>query len=433
MRRPALLLTTGLLLAAGPAPALDAVTYFGTVGGKDTVLELAVSPEGVPQAGRTAPLATGVDVPLHAAEGSGALGNGTVKLREEKPCTVALCGDPQAGEDLKPAFGAEWVLEADGENVALSGARRDLATGESQPVSLARKATRDVADDAHSPLVALDPQYGLYELGEGALMTPDDFPYDFLKMDVPLTPGPEIPVGAGKVRMDEDPRTHLAFPVVTALDGVDPGALNQGLAALRLQSALPSFGCLSAVYHGFGWFNEDAQGGDGYDGGGTTVTVDHLSPRLMALTEDGSFWCGGAHPTNFSEHSLLDARTGERVVPETWLRGWQVLGRDGEPVDPATYDNSDHSLMQRPSEELVAFVQERRVKFGPEAEDSCFYDELLATNLAVTVKGENLVFTLQDLPHAIAACKEDLLTIPLAEARPLLTDEGAAYFPVIEP
>ncbi|HEV7252781.1 MAG TPA: hypothetical protein VGN97_06735 [Mesorhizobium sp.] len=431
MRHP-VLLTTALLFAAGPALALEAVTYAGTVGGKNVVLELAVSPEGVPQAGRFAELAKGFDVPLHAAEGSGALSDGAIRLREEKPCTVELCGNPREGEETKPAFGAEWVLESDGENVVLSGTRRDLATGETTPVTLDRKGMRDLPD-AIPPLEALDPHVVLYSGSPGAALTPENFPYDFLKQDVPLTPGPDTAVGAGKVRMDEDPRTKLAFPIVTALDGMDPGALNEGLAALKLQSALPSFGCLSAVYHGFGWFNEDAQGGDGYEGGGTSVTVDHLSPRLMALTESGSFWCGGAHPSNFSEHSLLDARTGQPVIPETFLRGWQATGRDGEPVDPATYDNSDYSLVQGPNEELVAFVRERRRKqFDAEQEESCFYDELVATNLAVTVKGESLVFTLQDLPHAIAACKEDLLEIPLADARPLLTDEAAAHFPVLD-
>jgi hypothetical protein len=43
-----------------------------------------------------------------------------------------------------------------------------------------------------------------------------------------------------------------------------------------------------------------------------------------------------------------------------------------------------------------------------------------------------MIFTLKNLPHVIFACGDDLVTVPLKDARPLLTDAGARYFAVLD-
>jgi hypothetical protein len=54
------------------------------------------------------------------------------------------------------------------------------------------------------------------------------------------------------------------------------------------------------------------------------------------------------------------------------------------------------------------------------------------SNLAVYFTETDLVFAFQGLPHAIFACTNDLVTVPLKDARPLLTEAGAAYFEVLD-
>jgi hypothetical protein len=62
-------------------------------------------------------------------------------------------------------------------------------------------------------------------------------------------------------------------------------------------------------------------------------------------------------------------------------------------------------------------------------EAECGTDDLIGQYLAGSVKREGdelkLVFGLQGLPHVIQACGDDLLEVPVEEARPLLTEKFA--------
>jgi len=118
-------------------------------------------------------------------------------------------------------------------------------------------------------------------------------------------------------------------------------------------------------------------------------------------------------------------------VPETLLRGWTATNGDGTVVDPSTV--ADPSLLSfGPSESLIQFILKNREKFDDETEKECGYEDLIRSNLAVYFTADDLVFTLQGLPHVIFACTDDLLTVPLKDARPLLTEEGAGYFEVLD-
>ena len=50
--------------------------------------------------------------------------------------------------------------------------------------------------------------------------------------------------------------------------------------------------------------------------------------------------------------------------------------------------------------------------------------DLVQTNLGVYFTRDELVFNLKGLPHVSFACTDDLVKVPLKDARPLLTDEG---------
>ncbi|MBW6425664.1 hypothetical protein KX729_30175 [Rhizobium sp. XQZ8] len=414
------------LTGALAAHAADAVTYSGSLGSLPIILELtSPGPNGL-RAGRYAYLAKGGDIALHGMKSAGA---GTLRLAEEKPCTETLC-KTTGGEviDVAP-IAAEWDLSTDG-GQGLSGTWRDKETGKTLPVKLLKRGERAISPSEPDLLAALDPSYAQAGTDEPTVLTKDSLPYDFLKMDRPLKKGIVEDFGGNSYRMDDDSRTGLSYPVVLTIGKVNPAPLNRYLAQQRLQFALPAFWCMTKAYLGFGWSGQDAEGSTGYDGGGS-VTVEHLTTRLMGIAENGSYWCGGAHPSNFGDHRLADARTGKALVPETLLRRWVATNGDGAEVDPSTV--ADPSLLSfGPNEDLIQFVIKNRDRSDDETEKDCGFDDLVRSNLGVYFTKDNLVFTLKGLPHVIFACTEDLLTVPLKDARSLFTDVGAGYFKVLD-
>lgn len=409
------------LLGTGAAHAAEAVTYAGTIGSLPIILELtSPGPDGL-GAGRYAYLAKGGDIPLHGVR---VQKPGTFQLSEEKPCTEKLCKTADGNViDVAP-IAAEWNLSMEGSGAGFSGTWQDKESGKTLPVKLVRKGKRAISDSETNLLDALDPAYAQASTDQPTVLSKSSLPYDFLKMERPLKQGATINLGDKSYRMDEDSRTGLSYPVVLALGQVDPAPINRYLAQRRLQFALPAFSCMARAYLGFGWSGQDAEGSSGYDGGGS-VTVEYLTSRLIGILESGSYWCGGAHPSNFGDHHLADAQTGKALVPEAFLRGWTATNGEGTVVDPSV-------LSYGPSEDLIHFITKNREKFDDEMEKACGFEDLIRSNLAVYFTTDNLVFTLQGLPHVIFACTDDLLKVPLKEARPLLTKAGARYLGVLD-
>ncbi len=418
------------LAMAATTPALadvDSVTYAGTLGKLPIIVELVASP--AQPYGRYAYLAKGVDIPLHGLDPDGGAG---LQLQEEKPCTHKTC----MGADDVPVsadqtqFAAEWTLDGKVGDARLSGRWRDLESGKSFAVDLALEGHRSIAEQEGDIFSALNPLYNnTGQSGAPPVVTPASLPYDFLKIALPTKPGKPEPIGEGVVRMDTDNRVAMDYPTVVSLGGANPAALNTYLTQRRLQAELAAFSCLSNAYLGFGWNGSEGPGTNGYDGN-WTVTVDHLTPRLMSLTESGSYYCGGAHPHNFGDHHLADARTGAALVPEMLLRGWIATDDNGAEVDRNAPGADD--LRFGPSADLVAYVIAHRQKFDADTEAGCEIDTLIPEYLGVYVQQDSLVFTLNGLPHVNFACTDDLLEVPLNNARPLLTKEAIGYFPALD-
>ena len=415
------------LFGAGDAHAAEAVTYAGSIGSLPIILELTSPGADGLRAGRYAYLAKGGDIPLH---GMKVRNPGTLQLSEEKPCTEKLCKTADGDVIDAAPIAAEWKLSTGGSGERLSGTWRDKESGKMLPVTLVKKGKRAISDSETNLLDALDPGYAQAGTDQPTVLSKDSLPYDFLKMDRPLKQGVMIDLGDKSYRMDEDSRTGLSYPVVLSIGKVDPAPINRYLAQQRLQFALPAFSCMARAYLGFGWSGQDAEGTTGYDGGGS-VTVEYLTSRLIGLAESGSYWCGGAHPSNFGDHRLADARMGKAIVPETLLHGWIATNGDGTVVDPSTV--ADPSVLSLgPSENLIQFIVKNRDKFDDETEKECGFEDLIRSYLAVYFTTDDLVFTLQGLPHVIFACTDDLLKLPLKDARPLLTDAGTGYLDILD-
>jgi hypothetical protein len=159
--------------------------------------------------------------------------------------------------------------------------------------------------------------------------------------------------------------------------------------------------------------------------------VNLLTPRLLGISEGGSFFCGGAYPDNFSRYQLADVKTGKPLEPETLLKGWVAKDANGKTVDPSTVQDKSE-LRFGPSDELIKYVNDKRDRSDASREEECGLADLVSSNLGVYFTQEEMIFTLKNLPHVIFACGDDLVTVPLKDARPLLTDAGARYFAVLD-
>jgi hypothetical protein len=412
------------LLFFSNAIASEAVTYSGKIGNISVIVELAKGKSGRFEAGRYAYMNKGTDIPLHVNAAS----NGVFTISEEKPCTEALCkgADDKVADDAP--VGATWTLKAEGNG--LSGRWADKESARSLPVRLQQVGKRTIQDDGDI-LEALAPDAAYSGRPEPLVLKSADLPYDFLKIAGPLKPGAVKSIGAFSYRMEKDARLgDLEYPTVLAFGGQNPARVNAYLAQQRLQFELSSFSCLSRAYLGLGWSGMGGEGSNGFDGG-SQVEVNLLNSRLIGLTESGSFDCGGAHPDNFSNFRLADARTGEALIPERLLRGWVAKDGDGNAVDPTKSPPGTH-LDWGPSNELIDYVKKNREKTDDDSERDCGYDDLIGQYLGVYFTEDSLVFTLQGLPHVIFACGYDMVTVPLKDARPLLTEKGASYFEVLD-
>ncbi|MGV8936573.1 MAG: hypothetical protein ACOH2J_05575 [Allorhizobium sp.] len=417
-----------LAISAAATQALadaDAVTYAGTLGKAAIIVEMVATPTAAGAYGRYSYLSKGVDIPLHGLPPAGGIG---LRLREEKPCSEQTCmgadGVPASSEQVQ--FGAEWQLDGRIGDALLSGSWRDLDSGKRFAVRLSLQARRSIEERPDDRFSALDPLYeNIGANGNPPMLTPASLPYDFLKIAPSRKPGEEITIGAGVVRLDIDSRVGMDYPTVVTLAGTDPARLNAYLEQRRLQAEIAAFSCLSDAYLGFGWNGSDGPGTSGYEDE-WTVTVEHLTSRLMGLSESGSYYCGGPHPHNFSNHYLADVRSGAALTPEFLLRGWVATDDSGVEIDRNAAVAGD--LAFHPNADLVAYVIAHRQKFDAETESDCDIDTLVPDNLGVYLKQDKLVFTLKDLPNVIFACTDDLLELPLKDARPLLTEDATGNF-----
>jgi len=417
-----------LVFLAGTSQSLaaEAITYRGTIGKSPIILELAEANESGEFVGRYAYLSQGGDIPLHGTTGV----DGALAIQEEAPCTKELCRDANNEIVDKAPTGAEWTLREGKDKRQLTGSWKDIKSGRTLALTFTRVASRALPDGNSEPtLYSLDPS-SVARNDADSMITKADLPYDFLKMAVPLKKGAEVKYGEGVYRLDTDTRIELEFPTIVSIGKADIGPINAYLAQQRLQFSFNSFYCLSKAYLGGDWSGSGGEGGSGYDGA-PSISVQHLTLRLLGISASGSYYCGGASPSNFYDHQLADVKSGKALIPETLLKGWVARNADGVVVDPATIEDKS-SLRYGPSDELIKYVNDKRDKSDASREEECGLTDLVTSNLGVYFTQTEMIFTLKNLPHVIFACGDDLVTVPLKDARPLLTDDGARYFAALD-
>lgn len=428
-------LAAATLLVAFSAPAFaDAVTYRGTIGKIDVVVELSgevEKPDGEIY-GRYFYPRKGIDIPLQPIEHSA----GHLVVREEKPCTVDTCVMDENNTVPEPPLGATWELVTkDGET--LTGTWSE--GGKPLPVELNRVGSRIVSLSDGSltgPQALADA--AISSGWNGIPLDLANAPYDTMKFSmVPLEESAATDWSGSQFRYVTDPRTKFAYPRIVALaDGGDIEPTNMYLQNRHWGMEAEALDCSAKQYAGMGWneFIADSVGGLGdYDY--ETVEVAYLSPTVMSWTESGSIWCGGAHPYNHHEFFNLDVATGTPLDLSRIFRGWIAREYGGsDPVDLDTARANPTAYEWGPNDSLVEFVKAHRVKVDDEAfEADCGIDELITSNLKISFKdGERVLFTLGGLPNVIVACgSEDLYETDIKTMWDLLflTDEARDYFP----
>lgn len=398
--------------------AAEAVAYKGTIGRIAVILEMAEGTGSGNFAARYAYLSRGVDIPLRGKTDI----SGHLVIEEEAPCDEKTCKNAEGTVLEKPPIGADWTLASAKEGRQLKGTWKDRKTGKSLPISLDRVGSRPLGDGSGESIDDLDPSSATVSSMDMRI-GPKDLPYDFLKLEHPVKQGPEAIFGDAVIRFDTDSRTDTAYPTIVKLAGADPTAINIYLKQQWLQFQFNAYHCKSKIYLGNGWFGNESEGGTGYEDGGSAVTIEHLTPRLLGYAEHGSYYCGGAYPDHFENRHFADVETGKPVVAESLIKGFVLKNSSGEEVNPASVTKDDY-VQYGPNAELATFVNDRRDKSDASRESDCGMADLVASNLGVHFTQTELVFNLKGLPHVTFACTDDLVKIPLRDARPLLTDEG---------
>ena len=302
-------------------------------------------------------------------------------------------------------IGASWELRPDGDN--LSGTWVD--GDKSLPVKLTRIGSRPI--DSQTVHTAGDlADVNISFLFNDGRLTEETDPYDFAKLQIDLKVSDATDWDGMRFEYLTDPRVGLAYPRIVSAGDTPLAGANAYLESRQFAMNADALNCKAKVYAGMGYMGMDFGGTlGGWDE--ETVTVTYLSPQLLAWTEGGSLWCGGAYPENHYNYYTLDLSTGEPLKLERVFEGWT----DAAPRN------------------LVDFIKANRERDSDaDWEAECGIDDLIAEYLAVEFKQDGTVtFALSGLPHVISACGVDLYTTPVTDLVPYLASSAENYFPAL--
>ena len=429
-----LALAAVLLLSAAPAFAVDAVTYRGTLDGRDIVVELRDFTAGAGVFGRFSYLDEGADIPLDAMDGAA----GGFNLAEEAKCTADTCKADENGVVADVPVAAHWRVGLADDGKSLTGIWDGLNGDKPLPVTLTEIGRRTLDPEAVMTPMGLADSVAQLTYSTNWEFSPEETPYEVAKMDVTLSEGPEETLEGSTFHYVTDPRTKFAFPrVLTLSDGSSPDAINAALSARHAMVNYNAFDCLGRVYAGFGADEYASDLGAGTIGGydEESIVLQYLSPTVTNWTESGSTFCVAAHPNNHSDSYLRDTKTGSALALGKIFSDYTAVTNyvdDAGPLDNALEDPANYGWLAGPL--LSDYVLANRVPLAEdkEYETECGTEELIKTNLGMRfLPGPQVVFTIVDLPFALAGCGGDVLTVDMADIPKLLAPTAGDYFPTL--
>ena len=192
-----------------------------------------------------------------------------------------------------------------------------------------------------------------------------------------------------------EPLTGVTYPRVAG----GAAALNAALQDNQLKLAADALDCLSGN-------GVNLQTGADYSGAGT---LSWKSARLVSLHEEVAYYCGGAHPDNYTAGVTLDTRTGAAV---------KLAGKPGT-LWPALNARKVQALY------LAGYPRGGDVA---DCLDSVSSPDISTEydNYTLYLSAKGLALWPSYLPHVVQACAE-VVTVPYARLR-TLADPKSVYF-----
>lgn len=414
-----------LVLAGAGA---DVITYAGTIGDREAVLELTDESEGA-VVGRFSWLADGVDIPLHP----GATATDMILLSEEGPCAPTSCArDPEYYDTVtRVPIAASWSLSRSADGTHLTGTRTDLETSDVLAVELEYIGQRQLPQNVMINPATLSGL--LSDPGEDEEFNAAALPYEFLKLDVPLTPGAVQTMDGSTFIYVSDPRTRFAFPrIISLADGSDPAKANETLTRQHNRMNLRALACKSSIYIGLGWDNrEDQNWGTLGNFDQEDIRVTYLSPRVMSWNQSGNWFCmGDEYP--HSQSLNMNVQTGAQldltqVIADVSARTWD------EPdiaADPALVRLHGGQHRWHFGEDITAWLLDNLEPLdNPPANTNCVTGELITDHIGVHFATDDvIVFALEGLRYYDFMCTRTLLSMPVAQLPPQLAVTPQIYF-----
>ena len=421
------LAVAALLWLSVPAHA-DVITYAGTIGDREAVLEMTDESEDA-VVGRFFWLADGVDIPLDP----GGTTTDMILFSEEGPCDPNSCArDPNDYDTVtRVPVAANWSLSRSPDGSQLTGTRSDLKTSDVLAVELEYVGQRQLPQNVMINPATLSGL--LSDRGEDEKFNAAALPYEFLKLNVPLTSGAVQRMDGSTFTYVFDPRTRFAFPrIISLADGSDPAKANETLARQHSRMTLQALSCKSAIYIGFGWDDRANQNWGTLGNLDTEVIrVSYLSPRVMSWNQSGSWFCtGDEYPY---PHSLnMNVQTGTqldltKVIADVSARTWDKPDIAANPA-LVRLQGGEHHWHFGP-DITTWLLGDLDPLDNPSAYANCVIDDLITDRIRVHfTSGDVIVFTLEGSRASDFKCRRTLLSMPIAQLPPQLAVTPQIYF-----
>jgi hypothetical protein len=421
-------LAVSALLCLGAPAYADAITYAGTIGDREAVLEMTDESEGA-VVGRFFWLADGVDIPLHPS----ATATDMILFTEEGPCDPTNCArDPEYYDTVtRVPVAASWSLALSPDGTQLTGTRTDLQTSDVLTVEFKYIGQRQLPQNVMINPFTLHALRSSADQDEG--FNAAALPYEFLKLDVPLTAGAVQTLDGSTFNYVSDPRTRFAFPrIVSLADGSDPAKANETLERLHNRMSLQALDCKSSIYIGFGWDDRaDQNWGTLGNYEDEKMRVTYLSPRVMSWNQSGNWFCWGEEYPH-SQSLNMDVQTGAqldltKVIADVSARTWDEPDIAADPALVRLHGGYHHWHF---GEDITGWLLDNLEPLdNPPANTNCVTDELITDRIGVHfATGDVIVFALEGLPYYDFMCTRTLLSMPIARLPPQMAVMPQVYF-----
>jgi hypothetical protein len=211
-------------------------------------------------------------------------------------------------------------------------------------------------------------------------------PYDYLRFDmVPKLVKTET-VGGKKVQWWIEPKSKIVF---FRLEGQSK-AVNNALTDEHYRIANNNLDCLSS-----------ANGDYSY-----TPKIALYSKRILSVSADVYYYCGGAHPDGGSENFNLDLETGKVLQLEDVYRFIAIP--EGLKIDPSDYSEAYSKYQEARGAAVKKLILDQFGSFttGIDKECSSAYDNETFSYFSWYLTSKGVVLQ-SAFPHVAAACDND--------------------------